>query len=115
MPLMSPLFIHLLRPYALLEKAPVPRRLGVLRRSTFDCAEARLPLLERTPHRKRSRRIDLSRLKSSSTRRSSPDGRSDQADGVAGPGRKSHLPQIRASIPSTADPRLNLPAPTVPT
>ena len=49
-------------------------RLGVLRRSTFNwCRSAITSPSSELLDRKRSRRIHLSRLKSSSTRRSSPD------------------------------------------
>src|SRR5256885_2287877 len=49
-------------------------RLGVLRRSTFNwCRSAITSPSSALLDRKRSRRIHLSRLKSSSTRRSSPD------------------------------------------
>ena len=49
-------------------------RLGALRRSTFNwCRSAITPPSSELLDRKRSRRIHLSRLKISSTRRSSPD------------------------------------------
>src|SRR4051794_7031146 len=62
-------------------------RLGVLRRSTFNwCRSAITSASSELLARNRSRGIHLSRLKSSSTRLSSPD--SDQADGI---GRDRHL------------------------
>jgi len=55
-------------------KALSAGRLGVLRRRTFNwCRSAITSASSELLDRKRSRRIHLSRLKSSSTRRSSPD------------------------------------------
>jgi hypothetical protein len=73
-------------------------RLGVLRRSTFNwCRSAITSPSSELFDRKRSRRTHLSRLKSSSTRRSSPDsgaqtkGKEFAVDGILGLARSAGL------------------------